>query len=70
MDEGRFSISPQSVYERLGTAAAPLIVDVRCEPAFAEAGQLVVGMVMYDARYAWCRSLRGETHGWNPELGR
>ena len=45
MDEGRFSISPQSVYERLGTAAAPLIVDVRREPAFAEAGQLVVGAI-------------------------
>jgi rhodanese-related sulfurtransferase len=28
------------------------------------------GMVMYDAFYAWCRSLQGETHGWNPELGR
>ena len=28
------------------------------------------GMVMYDALYTWCRSLRGETHGWNPELGR
>ena len=48
MDEGRFSISPQSVYERLGTAAAPLIVDVRREPAFAEAGQLVVGAIRRD----------------------
>ena len=28
------------------------------------------GMTMYDALYAWCRSLQGETHGWNPELGR
>jgi len=28
------------------------------------------GMVMYDALYTWCRSLRGETHGWNPEIGR
>jgi rhodanese-related sulfurtransferase len=28
------------------------------------------GMTMYDALYAWCRLLQGETHGWNPELGR
>ncbi|MBL8701452.1 MAG: chromate resistance protein [Alphaproteobacteria bacterium] len=25
------------------------------------------GMVMYDALYSWCRSLTGETHGWNPK---
>ncbi|MBM3524307.1 MAG: chromate resistance protein [Alphaproteobacteria bacterium] len=24
------------------------------------------GMVMYDALYSWCRTLTGETHGWNP----
>ena len=24
------------------------------------------GMVMYDALYAWCRSLQGETHAWPP----
>jgi hypothetical protein len=24
------------------------------------------GMVMYDALYAWCRSLEGETHSWPP----
>ena len=23
-------------------------------------------MVMYDAYYAWCRSLTGATHDWNP----
>jgi hypothetical protein len=28
------------------------------------------GMTIYDALYAWCRSLQGETHGWNPDLGR
>jgi hypothetical protein len=22
------------------------------------------GMIMYDALYAWCRSLQGETHNW------
>jgi hypothetical protein len=24
------------------------------------------GMVIYDALYTWCRSLRAETHGWPP----
>jgi rhodanese-related sulfurtransferase len=24
------------------------------------------GMVMYDALYAWCRSLQGESHNWTP----
>ena len=24
------------------------------------------GMVVYDALYAWCRSLQGERHTWNP----
>jgi rhodanese-related sulfurtransferase len=31
---------------------------------------LARGMIIYDALYAWCRSPQGETHGWNPELGR
>ncbi len=25
------------------------------------------GMVIYDALYAWCVSLQGERHGWNPK---
>jgi hypothetical protein len=24
------------------------------------------GLVIYDALYAWCRHVRGETHTWNP----
>jgi hypothetical protein len=24
------------------------------------------GVVMYDALYAWCRALQGETHSWPP----
>jgi hypothetical protein len=27
------------------------------------------GMVMYDALYAWCRHLVGETHAWPPKMG-
>jgi hypothetical protein len=29
---------------------------------------LRIGMVMYDALYAWARSLQGETHGWPPKM--
>lgn len=25
------------------------------------------GLVLYDALYAWCRKLQGETHGWPPK---
>jgi hypothetical protein len=27
------------------------------------------GMIMYDALYAWCRHLVGETHNWPPKMG-
>ena len=26
------------------------------------------GMIVYDALYAWCRSLQGETHNWPPSM--
>jgi hypothetical protein len=29
--------------------------------------QLRHGLVVYDALYAWCRDVRGETHTWNPQ---
>ena len=29
--------------------------------------QLRHGFVLYDALYAWCRHVRGETHAWNPQ---
>lgn len=28
---------------------------------------LAAGMVVYDALYTWCRTLRSERHGWNPQ---
>lgn len=28
---------------------------------------LRIGLIVYDALYAWCRSLTGEHHGWYPE---
>jgi hypothetical protein len=29
--------------------------------------QLKQGFVIYDALYAWCRHVKGETHTWNPQ---
>lgn len=29
--------------------------------------QLRHGFVLYDALYAWCKHVRGETHTWNPQ---
>ena len=45
MDEGRFFISPRSLYNRLGSAVSPLVVDVRREPAFAAAERMIAGAV-------------------------
>ena len=28
---------------------------------------LRIGLILYDALYAWCRSLTSEHHGWYPE---
>ena len=31
--------------------------------------QLELELPVYDALYAWCRSLAGETHNWPPKMG-
>ena len=43
--EGRFSISPQALYVRLGTELAPVVVDVRRSPAFEADDTVIVGAV-------------------------
>ena len=43
MDGHQPSISSLDLYARLGTAAAPTVVDVRDDSAFASAGRLLVG---------------------------
>ena len=45
MDEGRFSISASDLYRRLGTAAAPLLIDVRRGPAFEADEWIIAGAV-------------------------
>jgi hypothetical protein len=41
MDDRKHSISPDALYARLGSDAAPIIVDVRREADFASAETLV-----------------------------
>src|SRR5215470_5595189 len=43
--QGRFSISPQALYVRLGTQVAPIVVDVRRSPAFEADDPVIVSAV-------------------------
>jgi rhodanese-related sulfurtransferase len=45
MDEGRFSVSAASLYARLGTAGAPIVVDVRRRPAFEADEWMIAGAI-------------------------
>src|SRR5690348_6011024 len=47
MDRSRGSISPDSLYSRLGTASAPIVIDVRREPAFEAADAMIVGALRH-----------------------
>jgi rhodanese-related sulfurtransferase len=57
--EGLFSISAQALYSRLGTELAPIVVDVRRNPAFDADDRMIVGAV---------RRLPGEVNHWRQEL--
>jgi rhodanese-related sulfurtransferase len=62
MDEGRFSISAQALYHRLGTAAAPLVIDARRAAAFDADDRMLIAAVRRapgDVR-DWGRDLRPE----------
>ncbi|MFL6937642.1 MAG: sulfurtransferase, partial [Xanthobacteraceae bacterium] len=41
--DGTPSVSPYDLYARLGTASAPLLLDVRREEAFAADDRLIIG---------------------------
>ena len=58
-DTGRPDLSPQSS----GLLALSLGLSANFSDDHA---MLEHGMVMYDALYAWCRSLQRETHTWTP----
>jgi rhodanese-related sulfurtransferase len=62
-DTARLELAPQS--------AGLLALSLGLAANFADDHEMLGhGMVVYDALYAWCRSCRDHTHGWNPELGR
>jgi rhodanese-related sulfurtransferase len=61
MDPKPLSISPTSLYADLGTASAPLVVDVRPPEVFAAADRLVVSAVRRDA---------DDINLWQPEPSR
>jgi hypothetical protein len=58
-DTSRLDLTPQSA----GLFAISLGLGAVFEDDHA---MLRHGMVMYDALYAWCRSLQAETHSWPP----
>ena len=45
MDEGRFSVSRQSLYRRLGSELAPILLDVREAADFASEDEMIVGAI-------------------------
>ncbi len=45
MDPGRFSISPRELYDRLGSASAPTVIDVRKPPAFDADDRMLAGAI-------------------------
>ena len=59
MDEGRFSISASDLYRRLGTAAAPLLIDVRRSSDFEADEWIIAGAV---------RRLPEEIKRWGREI--
>ena len=59
MNEGRFSISAQALYHRLGTAAAPRVIDVRRAAAFDADDRMLVAAV---------RREPGEVRHWSGDL--
>ncbi len=59
MDDSRFSISAQDLFARLGTAKAPIVVDVRRPPAFDADETMLVGAIrrLPDAIEEWRNAL-------------
>jgi len=59
-DTSRLDLTPQS--------AGLFAISLGLSAVFADDHEMLRhGMVMYDALYAWCKSLQGETHNWPPQ---
>jgi hypothetical protein len=60
-DTGRLELAPQ--------APGLLALSLGLSHVFKDDHEMLKhGMVFYDAFYAWCQSLQGETHGWPPKM--
>lgn len=60
-DTSRLDLTPQS--------HGLFAISLGLSHCFADDHEMLKhGMVMYDALYAWCRSLTGETHNWPPKM--
>ena len=60
-DTSRLDLAPQS--------AGLYAISLGLSQVFADDHEMLrQGLVMYDALYAWCRSLTGETHNWPPKM--
>ena len=60
-DTSRLDLTPQS--------AGLFAISLGLSHVYADDHEMLKhGMVMYDALYAWCRSLTGETHTWPPKM--
>ncbi len=58
-DTGHPEITPQS--------AGLLAISLGLSENFRDDHEMLRhGLVLYDALYSWCRTVRGETHGWPP----
>ncbi|WP_119303118.1 chromate resistance protein ChrB domain-containing protein [Dongia deserti] len=59
-DTSRLDLTPQS--------AGLFAISLGLSAIFGDDHEMLRhGMVMYDALYAWCKSLQGETHNWPPQ---
>jgi hypothetical protein len=59
-DTSRLDLTPQS--------AGLFAISLGLSAVFADDHDMLRhGMVMYDALYAWCKSLQAETHNWPPQ---
>ncbi|MBL8670054.1 MAG: chromate resistance protein, partial [Alphaproteobacteria bacterium] len=60
-DTSRLDLTPQS--------HGLFAISLGLSAVFADDQEMLRhGLVMYDALYAWCRSLRAETHAWPPAM--
>lgn len=60
-DTSRLDLTPQS--------PGLFAISLGLSAVFADDHEMLRhGMVMYDALYAWCRSLQDETHTWPPKM--